>query len=79
MTDKQGGMPKNDFWVLRRIGIIFVGLYPVFVGALAIVKLETPYPSLPWPAVFYGPALTAVSVWTLVAIGAWIESRFRRR
>ena len=78
MTDKQGGMPKNDFWVLRRVGIIFAALYPVFVGALAIDKLARPSQYKPWPEVLYGPALTLGSVWMLVAIGAWIEVRFRR-
>jgi hypothetical protein len=78
MTDNPDGKPKNDFWVLRRIGIIFAALYPVFVGALAIDKLARPSQYKPWLEVFYGPALTLGSVWMLVAIGAWIEVRFRR-
>jgi hypothetical protein len=78
MTDKPDGKPKNDFWVLRRIGIVFAALYPVFVGALATIKLITPQ-RVSWPEAFYGPAITLVSVWMLVAIGAWIAARFWRR
>jgi hypothetical protein len=76
MTDNLDAKRKNDFWVLRPIGIVFAAIYPVLVGALAIVKLATPYQGMPWPEVFYGPALTLGSVWTLVAIGTWIEVRF---
>jgi hypothetical protein len=78
MTDKPDGKPKSGYWVLRRIGVAFAALYPVFVATLATIKLITPQ-RMSWPEVFYGPAITLVSVWMLVAIGAWIAERFWRR
>jgi hypothetical protein len=71
LPDENGREYAAGIWVLRRIAIVFAGLYPVFVVALAVVKIAF-NPPRPWAEVLYGPAITLVSMWIIIALGTWI-------
>ena len=62
--------------MLRLLAIIFAACYVLFVVALAIAKVLFKL-SGPWAEVFYGPAITVVSMWLILALGIWIERRLR--
>ena len=72
-------MPLATRQFLRRLAVAFVGVYPVCVGALAILKGWLGAEKTPWAEVFYGPAITLVSCYLLVVIGVWLECRMKQK
>jgi hypothetical protein len=64
--------------MLRLLAIVFAACYVVFVVAFATAKFAFTL-SVSWAEVFYGPAITALSMGLLFALGIWIERRLRGR
>jgi hypothetical protein len=62
--------------MLRLLAIIFAACYVLFVVAIAAAKVLFQL-SGSWAEVFYGPAITAASMWLIIALGIWIERRLR--
>ena len=59
-----------DGRLVRWMAAALAGAYGVCVLALAAAKAASPVlEALPWPEVFYGPALTALSALALVCVG----------
>jgi hypothetical protein len=50
------------------------------VALLALLKALLPrLLDIPWPEVFYGPALTVAAVFLIVMLASWLETSIRRR
>jgi|HubBroStandDraft_6_1064221.scaffolds.fasta_scaffold2170080_1 hypothetical protein len=62
--------------MLRLLAIFFTACYILFVVAFAAAKVIFKL-SGPWAEVFYGPAITAASMWLMLALGILIERRLR--
>jgi hypothetical protein len=65
--------------VTRNLLIGMAAWYAVGVGICGILKLNVPLcSSIPWPEVFYGPAITVASTVSLILCVAWICDRTER-
>jgi hypothetical protein len=69
--------------VWRRITIVMLAAYPVFVALCAALDqaFTSIFPGhslLGWAELFYGPAITLVVVWAAVIVEIWIRLRPRR-
>jgi len=52
-----------------------LALYILLVIVLVILKLTGPGNGLPWPEVFYGPAIQGGSIFLIFALACWWCSR----
>ena len=73
---EQDRSPKR---LLVRMAKLFVLIYLAAVAGFTAVNLLSPIKILPWPELFYGPAITVVSCFILFAAAVWISSRRDRR
>src|SRR5439155_956000 len=63
------GMDENETYEIRQLLIWITALYPVGVAICSVMKLNVPLcANVPWPEVFYGPAITVVSIIMLIQL-----------
>ena len=62
-------------WLLARC---CAAVYAVGVSVLVTLKVVSPWVGIPWPEVFYGPAITVACGFALTVVAAWLGSRWDR-
>lgn len=75
-------MEPQERLIFRVLGIAFAILYVVAVGVLALWKValaafKVPSDGLPWAEVFYGPAISVISICLMCLGGMGIEHLVR--